>query len=92
MHNVLLVFQLICWERDALFALFCVVCCHFTRCVLIHIRIKGEDDTVKHVKALQDSKVVVLLLLTFCLLLLPLWKSVIVLCLVVRYFMSILVL
>ena len=38
------------------------------------------------------SKAVVLLLLTFCLLLLPLWKSVIVLCFVVRYFMSIQVL
>ena len=38
------------------------------------------------------SKAVVLLLLTFCLLLLPLWKSVIVLCFVIRYFMSILVL
>ena len=34
----------------------------------------------------------VLLLLTFWLLLLPLWESVIVLCFVVRYFMSILVL
>ena len=34
----------------------------------------------------------VLLLLTFCLLLLPLWESVIVLSFVVRYFMSILVL
>ena len=34
----------------------------------------------------------VLLLLTFCLLLLPLWESVFVLCFVVRYFMSILVL
>ena len=34
----------------------------------------------------------VLLLLTFCLLLLPLWESVIVLCFDVRYFMSILVL
>ena len=34
----------------------------------------------------------VLLLLTFCLLLLPLWKSLTVLCFVVRYFMSILVL
>ena len=32
------------------------------------------------------------LLLTLCLLLLPLWESVIVLCFVVRYFMSILVL
>ena len=38
------------------------------------------------------SKAVVLLLLTFCLLLLPLWESVIVPCFVVRYFMSILVL
>ena len=36
------------------------------------------------------SKAVVLLLLTFCLLLLPLWESVIVLCFVVCYFMSIL--
>ena len=35
------------------------------------------------------SKAVVLLLLTCCLLLLPLWKSVIVLCFVVRYFVSI---
>ena len=35
---------------------------------------------------------VVLLLLTFCLLLLPLWESVIVLCVVVRNLMSILVL
>ena len=33
----------------------------------------------------------VLLLLTSCLLLLPLWESVIVLCFVVRYFMSILI-
>ena len=38
------------------------------------------------------TKAVVLLLLTFCLLLLPLWESVIVLCFVVRYFMSVLVL
>ena len=38
------------------------------------------------------SKAVVLLLLTFCLLLLPLWESVIFLCFVVRYLMSILVL
>ena len=43
-------------------------------------------------KAAVRSKAVVLLLLTFCLLLLPLWESVIVLCFVVRYFMSILVL
>ena len=38
------------------------------------------------------SRAAVLLLLTFCLLLLTLWESVIVLCFVVRYFMSILVL
>ena len=38
------------------------------------------------------SKAVVLLLFAFCLLLLPLWESVIVLCFVARYFMSILVL
>ena len=34
------------------------------------------------------SKAVVLMLLTCCLSLLPLWESVIVLCFVVRYFMS----
>ena len=38
------------------------------------------------------SRAMVLLLLTFYLLLLPLWESVIVLCFVVGYFMSILVL
>ena len=42
--------------------------------------------------AAVPSKAVVLLLLIFCLLLLPLWESVIVLCFVVCYFMSILVL
>ena len=36
------------------------------------------------------SKAVVLLLLTFCLLLLPLWESVIVLCFVVCCFVSVL--
>ena len=43
-------------------------------------------------KAAVRSKGVVLLLLTFCLLLLPLWESVIVLCFVVRCFVSVLVL
>ena len=43
-------------------------------------------------KAAARSKAVVLFLLTFCLLLLPLWESVIALCFVVRYFMSVLVL
>ena len=42
--------------------------------------------------AVVRSKVVVLLLLTFCLLLLPLWESVTVLCFVVRNLMSVLVL
>ena len=35
--------------------------------------------------AAVHSKAVVLLLLTFCLLLLPLWESVIILCFAVRY-------
>ena len=43
-------FVITCWERDNLFALFCVVCCHFPRCVLIQIRIKGGDCTVKMFK------------------------------------------
>ena len=38
------------------------------------------------------SKAVVVLLMIRCLLLLPLWDSVIVLCFVVRYFVSLLVL
>ena len=42
--------------------------------------------------SVRTYKAVVQLLLTFCLLLLPLLESVIVLCFVVRYFMSILVL
>ena len=42
------------------------------------------------VKAAVRSKAVILVLLTFCLLLLPLWESVIALCFVERYFMSIL--
>ena len=43
------------------------------------------------VKAVVRFKAVVLLLLNDCLLLLPLWESVIVLLFDVRYFMSILV-
>ena len=39
-------------------------------------------------KAAVCSNAVVLLLLTFCLLILPLCESVIVLCFAVRYFMS----
>ena len=47
---------------------------------------------VRSKAAAVRSKAVVLLLLTFCLLLLPLWESVIVLCFVVRCFVSVLVL
>ena len=43
-------------------------------------------------QAAVHSKAVALLSLTFCLLLLPLWESVIALCFVVCYFMSVLVL
>ena len=42
--------------------------------------------------AVVCSRAVVLFLFTCCLLLLPLWGSVVVLCFAVRYFMSILVL
>ena len=52
----------------------------------------GRRFGTSKMQAAVRSKAVVLLLLTFCLLLLPLWESVIVLCFVVLYFMSILVL
>ena len=35
-----------CWERADLLAAVFVVC-HFPKCVLLHIRIKGEVGTVK---------------------------------------------
>ena len=39
-----------CWERaDLLAAVLCVVYCHFPKCGLVHIRIKGEVSAVKHV-------------------------------------------
>ena len=31
-----------CWERADLLAALCFVVCHFPKCVLVHIRIKGE--------------------------------------------------
>ena len=31
-----------CWERADLLAAVCVLFCHFPKCVLVHIRIKGE--------------------------------------------------
>ena len=42
-----------CWERADLLAAMCVAFCHFQKCVLVHIRIKGEVGAVKLVKALQ---------------------------------------
>ena len=36
-----------CWERADLLAVVCVVFCHFHKCVLVHIRIKGEVGAVK---------------------------------------------
>ena len=41
------------WERADLLAVVFVVFCHFPKCVLVHIRIKGEVGNVKLVKALQ---------------------------------------
>ena len=60
---------------------------------LTHLDLSLGSKRVRYGCPVADrSKAVVLLLLTFCLLLLPLMESVIVLCFVVRYFMSILVL
>ena len=42
-----------CWEKADLLAVVFVVFCHFLKCVLVHIRIKGEVGAVKHVEALQ---------------------------------------
>ena len=56
--------------------------------------LKNTSQKVHKTTALAAvrCKAVFLLLLTCCLLLLSLWESIIVLCFVVRYFMSILVL
>ena len=35
------------WERTELFAVMFVVFCHFPKCVLVHIRSKGEVGAVK---------------------------------------------
>ena len=42
-----------CWESADLLADVFVVFCDFLKCVLVHIRIKGEVGAVKLVKALQ---------------------------------------
>ena len=36
-----------CWERADHLAVVCVVLCHFPKCVLVHIRNKGEVGAVK---------------------------------------------
>ena len=36
-----------CWERADLLAVVFVVFCHFPKCVLVHIRFKGEVGAVK---------------------------------------------
>ena len=36
-----------CWERADLLVVVCNVFCHFPKCVLVHIRIKGEVGAVK---------------------------------------------
>ena len=36
-----------CWERADLLAVAFVVFCHFPKCALVHIRIKGEVGAVK---------------------------------------------
>ena len=51
-----------------------------------------ESISLNSFVLLEHLVIMLTSLLTFCLLLLPLWESVIVLCFVVRYFMSILVL
>ena len=36
-----------CWERADLLDVVCVVFCHFAKCVLVHMGIKGEVGAVK---------------------------------------------
>ena len=36
-----------CWKRADLLAIVCVVFCHFPKCVLVYIRIKGDVGAVK---------------------------------------------
>ena len=36
-----------CWERADFLAVVYVVFCHFPKCVLVHIRIKGEGGAIK---------------------------------------------
>ena len=59
-----------CWERADLLAVVCAVFCHFTKCVLVHTRIKGEVGVGEtglnpQVKYFTDSSKAVLLLWIF---------------------------
>ena len=36
-----------CWERADILAVMFVVFCRFPKCILVHIRIKGEVDAVQ---------------------------------------------
>ena len=42
-----------CWVRADFLAVVFVVLCHFPKCVLVHVRIKGEVGVVKLVNPLQ---------------------------------------
>ena len=48
-NGVSVLFRLVitCWERADIMAVVCVVFCHFPKCDLVHIRIKGEVGAVK---------------------------------------------
>ena len=52
------------WSPAGKAAVF-VVFCHFPKCVLVHMRIKGEVGTVKLVKYFTDRSKAVLLLWIF---------------------------
>ena len=45
--SVLCSLVVICWEMAYLLAVVCVVFCHSPKCVLAHIRIKGEVGALK---------------------------------------------
>ena len=46
-ESVLCSLVVTCWERADLLAVVFVVFCHFPKCVLVHIRNKGEVGAVK---------------------------------------------
>ena len=67
---------------------FGLVCCYTSQAATMVMW--GQSDHLT--KPFSWANLIYGILLTFCLLLLPLWESVIVLCFVIRYVMSILVL